>query len=296
MRKWTFLLAAVGLGACAAQQTEPEAAADPPAEIGPAAVAPAPTPLPALSPASRRQRDIEGMSAADFARWVLPAEAGLFAKLELTPSRWGQLGYAILWQAPRAAGPAATCEISGTGIWLQVVDENKLGDQERLNPPLRPYQISPERRWKVIGRTVGGSRPSAAECDAAAPHSQWPAGPSAAGLFEAANLLEQAQLQAQAKRARYAYRCTQWHYPEGAETSVERPCATGTIQKFTPLRMRSAKQVQCIGLLAAARRGRCWELDYELREGEGFFYYTVRVGGAGRPEAVWIAQYVPPPH
>ncbi len=295
MRKCIVLLAMAGLGACAAQRIGPDMGTVPPADVGSSAAAPAPVQLPALSPASRPQREIERMSAAEIARWVVPAEASSFASIELIPARWGGLHYAILWQAPRAAG-AGTCEISGTAIWFQTVDESKLTYQERLNPPLRPYQISPERRWKVVGSTVAGSMPSAAECEAAAPHWRWPSGPSAAALFEAANLLEQAQLQAAAKRARYAYRCTQWHHPEGAETSVERSCPTGTIQKFTPLGMQSVKQVQCTGLLAAVTRGRCWEMDYELREGDGHFYYTVQLGGAGRPDAVWIKQYLPPPH
>jgi hypothetical protein len=249
-----------------------------------------------LSQPSRKQREIEAMSAAELARWVLPMEAARFRTAEIVPSRWGRLQYGILWESPRPAGLAGMCEIEGVGIGFTIMDEHRLTPQESTDPPIRPTQVYPERRWKVTGSTTNQAMPSAAECAADRPHWQWLRGPSAAAIYEATNLLEQAQRQARDRRVSFAYRCTQRHHDEAVPTWVERPCPSGTIQKFTPQKASSVKQVECTGALASVRQGRCWELDYQVQENEGHYNYWVRVGGVGRPQAVWIEQYVLPPH
>jgi hypothetical protein len=265
-----------------------------PAAIGVTAAA-SPKPLPICTPA-RKQRAIEAMSAAELARWVLPVEAARFATAELVPSRWGRLHYGVLWEPPRPAGLAGMCEIEGLGIGFAIVDEHRLTPQEFTDPPLRPSQVYPEWRWKVTGSTTNGTVPSAAECAAERPYWQWLRGPSAAAIYEAANLIEQAQRQARDRRVSFAYRCTQWLRDEAGPAGVQRPCPSGTIQKFTSQWLQSVKQIECAGPLASARQGRCWELDYVIQENEGHYNYSVRVGGAGRPKAVWIEQYLLPPH
>jgi hypothetical protein len=294
MRVLPVLLLGALLAGCAATQIAAPVAPEQSATIA-AAAAPSPKPLPAISPPFRKQREIEAMSAAELAKWVLPMEAARFATAELVPSRWGRLQYGILWESPRQAGLAGMCEIDGVGIGFTIVNEQRLAPQDFTDPPSRPHQVSPERRWKVIGSTLNQAMPSAAQCAADRPHWRWLPGPSAAAIYEATNLLEQAQRQARDKRVSYAYRCTQRPQDE-VSAGVERPCPSGTMQKFAPQGAQSVKQVDCAGPLASARKGRCWELDYQVQQGDGYYTYWVRVGGAGRLQAVWIEQYLMPPH
>lgn len=295
IRTFAALIAPGTIVACTTVAPGPDVMLEPPRAIAGERVPPKPAPLPSLSTPYRTQRAVQVMSLSEFANWVLPGGTARFAKLELVPHRWGRLTYGILWEAPRPAGFRGMCEINGTGIGFQIVNENNLSPEETVDPPLRPYGKFAERRWKVIGSTTG-PHPTTAECGAAAPHWQWLSGPSPEAIHQAASLVERAQSEARQRRARYAYRCTQWHYEEAAETSTRRSCPSGTIQRFTPSLIHSVKQVECTGPLSAAARGRCWELDYQFSEGDNYYYYWVRVGGAGRPQAVWIEQYVPPPH
>lgn len=252
--------------------------------------------LPRLEPIERSQRDIETLAAAELIRWIVPLETARLVESEVIPSRWGRLRHLGLWEAPMPAGPPNLCVVTGLIVTLET-DENKLTPQQSIDPPLRPAEISPARRWRVVGSTLSeGPQPTQATCASAKPYYQWPETTSGAALFEAANLVEQAQVEARRRRASYSYRCVQTFYDEGASDLSRRYCPTGFIQKLTPDRIRRVDEATCATDLPPVKGGRCWKLDYELREGDGYFYYTVLVGGTSRPQALFIEQYIPPPH
>lgn len=254
------------------------------------------TALPPLQPPERSQRQIETMGGAELVRWIAPGEAGRLAEAEVIASRWGRLRHVGLWESPKPAGPPGLCVATGLIVTL-ATDKNRLTPEQSVDPPLRPSEMSPVRRWRIAGSTLSDApRPTPEECGTARPIYQWPETPNGAALFQAAHLIEQAQIQARQGRWSYSYRCRQAFYEEGRSDLSTRPCPSGFIQNFISDRIRRVDEADCATTLPEVRGGRCWKLDYELRDRDGYFNYTATVGGASRPKAVIIEQYIPPPH
>jgi hypothetical protein len=285
----------VSVGACATQSDNPVSpsvrSASDAAFTG--STAAEPTPLPSLQPTSRPQRQIEAMSAADLAGWILPAEAPGIAAAELFPARWGVLTSAYLWQAPRPAGPAGVCGIVGWGVGFRIENENSLSDTQRLDPPLRPVFTVPERRFRVVGSTLSGGVPRA--CRVGQPYWGWSEAPSAEVLHRAARLTEQAQRNPGPLRLT----CRQMRIDERTGDMSEADCADarGILRRLTPDLIKRVMSTPCEGDLTRFAEGQCIAVEYHDPDASGTHsLYMVRIAGAERPAAIDIVQGMLPPH
>lgn len=254
---------------------------------------PEPTPLPQLQPSARPQRQIEGMTAAELARWILPAEASRIAAAELFPARWGVLTYAYLWEAPRPAGPPGVCEVSGWGVGFRIENENSLNETQRLDPPLRPAFTIPERRFRVVGSTLVGGAPTA--CVVGRPYWGWSEAPSAEALHRSARLMEQAQ------RSPGSFRlgCRQMRIDERTGTTSETECADGRglLRRLTPDLIKRVRSTRCEGDFTRSSEGECIAAEYHDPTAPGTHsLYMVRIAGEDRPRAIDIVQGMLPPH
>jgi hypothetical protein len=259
---------------------------------------PEPTPLPARTPVSRLQREIERLPSAELARWIFPEEAGRIARVELFPARWGVLTYAYFWDAPRPTSSTGVCEVTGRGVSFRVENENSLTHQQRLDPPLTPFQTMSERRFRVAGSTLAGA--AAPDCSSEEPYWRWAEAPSPEALHVAANLMEQAQGRARRSGSLgFRLSCRNMPEPEGGTDTARPSCsdARGFLQRLAPSLIKRVGRTQCEGEISRGSGGGCLAAEYHDPEAPGTYrFYMVRLAGTRAPQAVEIIEGMMPPH
>lgn len=257
------------------------------------------TPLPPLAPASRLQRQIEAMTAAELARWIVPAQAERIASAELFPSRWGRLAAAYLWQAPRPTDLPGLCRIDGWLIGFNVPNERSLSYEQHLNPPLVPASMTAEQRFRVVGSTRG---PEAAEPDCATgqPYWNWSVAPSAEIIHRAAALIEQAQIRAASSgRLGFTLRCSQWRMDAAQISSPDHRCADsrGLLRDLAPHLIKRVNSTPCEGEFSRLAEGDCLAVQYQDPAApDTHSFYLVRIAGTRTPLSIDIVQGMLPPH
>jgi hypothetical protein len=286
----------IALGACVAAEPGGDRSAMEPLEAAIGSPVPA-EPIP-ISASSRPESDVKRMSASEIAGWVLPpAEAARIARVETVSGFVPWMSYAGLYEAPRAyASLPGLCEARGWGIFFRIENESRLSQQQRLDPPLDPYQRMPVRGYRIIGSTIAEPA-NPPQCAAAAPYREWFEAPSAEAAHQAVRLVEQAQ----ARRAGYSLSCTSLRSEEGKADFVTLACpdARLLLGQLRPHLIKRVGAASCDGL-ARATSGRCWGIEYHDPQAPGTHsIYSVRIAaGPARsgPTEVHIAQGMLPPH
>lgn len=280
MRNVAGLCVALSLGACVAGPPALPGASTASAITAAFTQEPAvePVPLPPLSPSSRRQREIEAMTAPALAQWIFPTRSAEFSTAELYPARWGVLAYALIWREPRSAGPPGICEVSGTGISFRIEGEARLTPQQRLDPPLQPFQTIEERRFRVAGSTEPGTADP--ECAAGRPYWDWSRAPSAAAIHRAANLMERARARVGARRnPGFSLACSQMRTDErsGASSIVACPDPVALLLQLRPALIQRVRKTACQGDISAVSEGPCIAIEYDDPAAPGTHsFYAVR--------------------
>lgn len=289
-----LLLGPILLAGCAGAgerdpRTAAEAAMNQAFRPGPEAEA---TALPVPDPPSRLQSEIDAMSHASLARWALPRElAREIAASELIRGHMPRISSSAFYRAPQSAGQAGLCEIRGYAVWLRIPNEASLTYRQHLDPPLQPFQYVPMRRWKVVGSTRDGTRPSPSECAAAHPYGAWWEADSADAAHRAISLIERAQ--ARPRDLRLV--CPEMEYKEARRDFDYRDCpnAAALLERLTPNLIKRVRAADCT--LAASRSG-CLGVEYHDPAAPGTHsFYLVTVPDEDRPEYIQIVQGMLPP-
>ena len=250
-------------------------------------------PSPISSPV-RLQSQIEAMSHAELARWILPAaDAQRVISTSLHRNMTGRVGAISLSPAPQRTAMRGLCELRGWTASLRVPNESSLTYQQHLNPPLQPYQYRPTILWKVAWSTqAAGGR--AEDCAGALPGEAWFEAPSAEAAFRAANVVEQAQQ----NPGRFRIFCTQWVYDEKRQDTVFPRCSNSAalLRQLSPKLIKRVQRVECTSETGASPRG-CLMIEYQDPASPGTHsFYGVKFVDEPRPRVIQIAQGMMPPH
>jgi len=183
------LAAALTLTACAAQTPRPI-----PTDLGgfpyPGGVETIPpqhpVALPARTPPSRVQSQVEKMSTAELVRWALPEHAAETIRSE--PVRiWMPVIRAIwFFERPQSPGEPGVCQVFSRAVSMRIPNEDGLTYQQHLDPPLEPFQVTEMYRYKVMEPATEQT------CGGAVPDSRWFEAPSALAVFRAMTLVKAA--------------------------------------------------------------------------------------------------------
>ena len=257
---------------------------------------PQPVPLPPLQPGWRIESEIKSLSTQELAQWILPVEqAGQVVRAELIPQGMlPRLGGVGLFTAPRATLYPGLCEVSSWDVWFRVPNENSLTYQQHLDPPQQPYQYTRAVRWKVIGSTRREARSGPPDCAAALPYREWFDCPSAAAVYRAANLFEQAQVRPGSIRLT----CTQMRYEEAKKDFGFPLCPNprALLEQLTPNLIKRVRPADCTISPEPGERN-CTGIEYHDPASPGSHsFYLVTMPDGPRPRYVQITQGMLPPH
>lgn len=214
--------------------------------------------LPARTPPSIIQSTLEKMPTAEVARWALPDHADRIVRVEFVRVWMPEIRYGGFFERPQASDQRGVCRVFVHGVNFRNYREQELTYQQHLDPPLEPYQVTDQYKYKVLGSTLTGDAASQAACEAALPYHDWFEAPSDDAVFRAANIVERARVGPSAFRLS----CTEMVAGSGEQVTPTRACdPRAYLEKLTPNLIKRINGAPCEGALAGVA-GPCWELTY----------------------------------
>jgi hypothetical protein len=292
--RFAVLLAAAALSACAAA---PDLSAPGPTvqiALPPAQLYVIPevrfTVLPVRKPPAIVQSRLVKMPHAELARWALPEHATATTRVELLSFWMPEITLGWFYETPFVTQYPGVCQVKARGVNFRTYDEKNLTYQQHLDSPREPYQVSEQRRFKVLGSTLDGRAATNESCVASLPYKDWFEAPSAYAAFMAMQHVDRARYRPEA----FTLACTEQFFDEKANTHRTKACeARDYLEKLTPNLIKRIDGLPCEGKLAGRGPYPCWRITYHdpRSPGTGSEFHVLATEGV-----VAMSQELLPPH
>lgn len=231
-------------------------------------------PLPQRTPPAIVQSRLEAMVDAEAARWALPEHAERIVRVEFARAWLPVIHYGGFFERPSASGAPGVCQVFVHGVNFRPYRENELTYQQHLDPPLEPYQVTDEYRYRVLGSSLSGDAATQAACDAATPYLDWFQAPSDQAVFWAVGAVQRAAVYPR----EYVITCAGERADAGG--AVERYACDGPamLKRFAPHLIKRVQGVPCDPAFVFGSTP-CFEVTYDSPEAPGTSsQYVVRTG------------------